>query len=161
MLVEELRVGYHVSKKEKVFITSAVIPEIRQYDYDGPIEVVGSRKDGSRISTTLFQSQCQFLEPNESNYWLNQLNEIARKHDISAGEIKNITKYLPKDTPPSIREIFQSRHPDSDLDLTVTTNSMHIKANYYDLPCPRGSGLVVEIYKPYDYSYLQLSNYDF
>lgn len=160
MLIEALHIGYHVSQKEHVFIAS-VIKDINNCGYNGQIEVVGSRKNGSRISTTLFQSECQFLEPTEYAYWLNQLNEIARKYDISAGEIRKITKYLPKNTPSSVREILQNRHPDSDLDLTIPKKLGEIKANYYDLPCPRGSGLAVEIYEPNDYSYLQLSNYNF
>jgi hypothetical protein len=162
MNVEELRVGVHVSRKEMEFV-SKVVKKVRLSGYSGVIRVVGSRWEGSRISFKRFGSECMSLESDERNKWLGVLNRIAREHDLSAGEIGKIETFLPEDTPREIRYLFESRsgHVDSDLDLAVEGDLDGIDPNHEDDTPPKGSGLVIEIYTPGDYSYLIQSPYNY
>jgi len=162
MLLEELEIGYHVSRKEHLFVVS-VGREMRRLGYGGPIQVVGSREKGSRISTKTYHSSCQDLDPNEYEHWLGLLNLIVRNRDISAGETIKAVDYLPKNTPPEVRNMFERRgsHLDSDLDIAITEERQEIKPSYEDILPPEGSGLVIEVYEPGDYSYLKVSPFNY
>lgn len=160
MNVEQMRVGVEASSKEMDFIQK-VVAEIRQ-SYDGPIRVVGSRKDGHRISTKAYHFNCLTLPPEEYEKWQAKLDEIAREHDISAGEMQEVLEYLPEDVPDEVKSIFKrARHIDSDLDLAIDEEIGSIQYNYYDEQPPEGSGLVIEIYEPGDSSWARVSNYSF
>lgn len=159
MLVEELCVGQQVSQREKLYINE-VVDHIRSH-YQGQIEVVGSRKDGHRISTHTYFAQCQFLSRKNFTKWQKFLDRIAREHDISAGEIKRVQDYLPPNTPPEVRAVLNSHHPDSDLDLAIFEPRGKIEPYFCDQELPNGSGLAVEIYEPGDTSYLTESIFNF
>ncbi|HEX8923471.1 MAG TPA: hypothetical protein VF828_01940 [Patescibacteria group bacterium] len=155
MLVEKLRVGYHVSSKEKDFVETVVL-SIRQGGYRGPVEVVGSRAEGHRISTGHFYSQFEGSEK-----WLSRLDNIARRHDLSAGNIKDLVNFLPRDATKEVRRFLGLNygHLDADLDLLVNDEEFVFPANLVDKPFPEGSGLVVDIFRPGDYIKESVFNY--
>ncbi len=162
MRIEALRVNYHISTRELPFVLS-VKENIRRAGYDGPIEVVGSRLEGSRISITAYASECrQELSPEEYVIWLHNLNELARKHDLSAGNIKEISKYLPKNAPQAIRFLVNPKntwlHLDSDLDLVVKRKIRGIQDRYNDALPPKGSGLTIDVFVPENEGYVHLPN---
>lgn len=162
MEISEIKVGQQVSSKEMKFVNE-VVAKIRNSGYLGPIRVVGSREKNSRISLKMFNGNSSTLSENEAGEWLNKINKIAQDRDISAGEIGKIGKYLPKDTPTEIRDMFESNsgHLDSDLDLAVDEELVDINLDHVDDPTPKGSGLVIEIYPPGDNSYLNRSPFDY
>lgn len=162
MYIEQLRVPYHVSQSEHRFALS-VVRDIRQRGYSGPIEVVGSRVDGSHISTTTFASECrQELNPEEYVKWLNTLNELARNHNLSAGNIKELARLLPSGAPKPIRFLLDPQntwlHLDADLDLEIQTRTGGIQDRYDDAPPPKGSGLTIDVFIPENKSYVHLPN---
>jgi hypothetical protein len=153
MLAEELRVGYHVSIREQVFVTTVVIPKIRELKYDEPIEVIGSRgkhRNASRISVHAFSVYCRQLEPEAYIKWLYQLNTIARIHDIPAGNIRSISTFLTENTPQVIFDMLKNAyHPDADLDLSIRQVIPELPERFDDKPCSEGgSGLVVDVFQP-------------
>lgn len=159
MLAEELRVGFHVSERENIFVTS-VISDIRGNGYEGPIQVVGSREKGFRISRKKFFNYCYGLDVEEYRYWRVILDDIARKYDMSSGEIETVRRFLPEKAPVSVRRMLRSRRGlGADLDLAIECEIGKIEATYEDLPSPRGSGLVVEVYEPGDFSYLEICSF--
>jgi hypothetical protein len=156
MHVDKLRIGYHVSSLEMGFVQK-VVTHIRSQGYLGPIDVVGSRAKGSRISTKTFAGECD-LSPTQARYWLGKVNGTIRKHDLSAGEVKKVIEFLPKNTPLSVRTVFNHKHPDADLDLAIREpRGNRIPPDYSD----NNSGLVIEIYEPGDTSWAKTSVFDY
>lgn len=153
MHVEELKVGVHLSSLEKTFVDQT-IAGIRSRGYQGPIEVVGSRKEGHRIS----RKAMPYLQDNET-HWRQKLDQLVAKNDISARDVRSkLPNLLPTNTPQKIQNIFKCTHPDSDLDLLlVNEDSGPLTIDYED---PK-SGLVIEIWGRNDTSHLIESIYNF
>lgn len=156
MLAEEIRVGYHLSTKEKVF-ADYVLGEIRQVGYRGKIEVVGSRLTGNRFSEKV---RGVFFYENER--WWNVINRIARKNDLCAGEVNRVVDYLPSYTPKWVIEFFRIKHIlhlDADLDLLLCDDFPVGLDSYCDKNPPLGSGLVVDIFRPGEYESCTIYDY--
>ena len=161
MIAEDLQIGHQVSTAEHRYV-QFVIGDIRRRGYQGPIHVVGSRERGARISTKVFDNYCQELATDEYNKWQTRLNQIARENDIPAGKIRQVLQFISDEIPAEIQNIFKCRRPiDADLDLFVDAEMGKIPTAYEDLPCPEGSGLVVEIYARGDHGYLNQSPYNY
>lgn len=163
MEIEQSQIGWEFSSQEWGFVQK-IIFEIRR-TYEGPIRVVGSRKDAQRFSKkkiNVYLQDLDELNPGQCQRWATLLNQIARENDIPAGRIREVLKLVTEPIPEEVKRLFESPSPiDADLDLAIDEPRGSIKANYYDEQPPEGSGLVIEIYEPGDTSYISTDLYQF
>ena len=128
--------GYHGHPDEVAFVENVIRDEIRGNGFLGQISLIGSRCEGSWISSKEFsRTYGRPLSPKVRQQWMNFLNEQAKKNRYTRKELPLLVDDLPDDAPEPIIAFLED-DPGSDFDLLLIadTRPPGIERIYLDDP---------------------------
>ncbi len=154
VLVEDLKIGYHVTKAEHTD-TLEVVEIIRKAKVNDRIKVVGGRQHGCRISRSKYWLYCDNLGRDEGLSWYRYLNSLVMDHGLSANQIQDLPSLVRKQVPETIRFFLDHcmDEASSDMDLLIVRRPPSLENCYHNGRAR--SGLTVEVWQKREFSYVQ------
>lgn len=116
--------GLHGTRDELRYVDDVVINGIiRTAGYRGRIMLIGSRKEGSRISINRYNEFIDAEDPDlpveKRVNWLQWLNRAATERKVNRVDLPLLVDKLPIKAPEVIARFLEEGDPESDFDLLL------------------------------------------